>query len=75
MIALIISVVMIVSAYQYQTNDWQYVGKHKCNQIGVVQQTKAKVYPVIVDGHQPFIILKQKNKDGSYIVSCVLPKP
>ena len=67
-------ITLMVSAHQYQDN-WQYVGHHECNQVGIVEQTKAKVYHAQVEGYKPYILFKQKNKDGTYTVSCVLEKP
>ena len=67
-------IMLIISVDQYNDNEWRYVGKYECNQVGVVEQTKARVYPAEVNGFKPYILFKQKNKDGSYVVSCVLNK-
>ena len=67
-------IMLIISVDQYNDNEWRYVGKYECNQVGVVEQTKARVYPAQVNGFKPYILFKQKNKDGSYVVSCVLNK-
>ena len=70
----VIAISLIVSIDQYHDNEWRYVGKYECNQVGVVEQTKARVYPAEVNGFTPYILFKQRNKDGSYVVSCVLNK-
>ena len=70
----VIAISLIVSIDQYHDNEWRYVGKYECNQVGVVEQTKARVYPARVNGFKPYILFKQKNKDRSYVVSCVLNK-
>ena len=75
MIGFVLAVVVILTSYQIKEHDWQYVGKHEFNQVGVVEQTKARAYAAQVEGYKPYIIFKQKNKDGSYTVSCVLTKP
>ena len=75
MIGFVLAVVIILTSYQVKDNDWKYVGKHECNQVGMVEQTKAKVYAAQVEGYKPYIVFKQKNKDGTYTVSCVLEKP
>lgn len=67
-------IMLIVSVDQYNDNEWRYVGKYECNQVGVVEQTKARVYPAKVNSFKPYILFKQKNRDGSYVVSCVLNK-
>ena len=67
-------IMLIISVDQYNDNEWRFVGKYECNQVGVVEQTKARVYPAEVNGFKPYILFKQKNKDGSYVVSCVLNK-
>ena len=67
-------IMLIISVDQYNDNEWRYVGKYECNQVGVVEQTKARVYPAQVNGFKPYILFKQKNRDGSYVVSCVLNK-
>ena len=67
-------IMLIISVDQYNDNEWRYVGQHECNQVGVVEQTKARVYPAEVKGFKPYILFKQRNKDGSYVVSCVLNK-
>ena len=67
-------IMLIISVDQYNDNEWRYVGKYECNQVGVVEQTKARVYPAEVNGFKPYILFKQKNRDGSYVVSCVLNK-
>ena len=67
-------IMLIISVDQYNDNEWRYVGQHECNQVGVVEQTKARVYPAEVNGFKPYILFKQRNKDGSYVVSCVLNK-
>ncbi len=67
-------IMLIISVDQYNDNEWRYVGKYECNQVGVVEQTKARVYPAEVNGFKPYILFKQRNKDGSYVVSCVLNK-
>ena len=73
-ILVVIALSLIVSVDQYHDNQWKYVGYHECNQVGVVEQTKARVYPAEVDGFKPYILFKQKNEDGGYVVSCVLNK-
>ena len=73
-ILVVIALSLIVSVDQYHDNQWKYVGYHECNQVGVVEQTKARVYPAEVDGFKPYILFKQKNEEGSYVVSCVLEK-
>ena len=75
MFGFVLAVIAIVAAYEVKENDWKYVGPHDCNQVGVVEQTKARVYPIKVEGSKPYIIFKQKNKDETYTVSCVLEKP
>ena len=75
MIGFVLAVVTILTAYNLKENNWQYVGKHECNQVGVVEQTKARVYPAQVEVYKPYIVFKQQNKDGTYTVSCVLEKP
>tara|TARA_R100000008_G_C3569015_1_gene160890 strand:- start:1208 stop:1435 length:228 start_codon:yes stop_codon:yes gene_type:complete len=75
MIGFVLAVIVILTSYQVKDNDWKYVGKHECNQVGMVKQTKAKVYAAQVEGYKPYIVFKQKNKDGTYTVSCVLEKP
>ena len=75
MIGFILTGAVILTSYQIKEHDWKYVGKHECNQVGIVEQTKARAYAAQVEGHKPYIIFKQKNKDGSYTVSCVLTKP
>ena len=67
-------ILLIISVDQYNDNEWRYVGKYECNQVGVVELTKARVYPAEVNGFKPYILFKQRNKDGSYVVSCVLNK-
>ncbi len=67
-------IMLIISVDQYNDNEWRYVGKYECNQVGVVEQTKARVYPAEMNGFKPYILFKQRNKDGSYVVSCVLNK-
>ena len=67
-------IMLIISVDQYNDNEWRYVGKYECNQVGVVEQTKARGYPAQVNGFKPYILFKQKNRDGSYVVSCVLNK-
>ena len=67
-------IMLIISVDQYNDNAWRYVGKYECNQVGVVEQTKARVYPAKVNSFKPYILFKQKNRDGSYVVSCVLNK-
>ena len=67
-------IMLIISVDQYNDNEWRYVGQHECNQVGVVEQTKARVCPAEVNGFKPYILFKQRNKDGSYVVSCVLNK-
>ena len=67
-------IMLIISVDQYNDNEWRYVGKYECNQVGVVEQTKARVYPAEVNGFKAYILFKQRNKDGSYVVSCVLNK-
>ena len=67
-------IMLIISVDQYNDNEWRYVGQHECNQVDLVEQTKARVYPAEVNGFKPYILFKQRNKDGSYVVSCVLNK-
>ena len=75
MVIAVILISLIVGIDQYHDNEWKYVGHHECNQVGTVVQTNAKVYPAQVEGYKPYILFKQKNEDGSYVVSCVLTKP
>ena len=75
MIGFVLAVIVILTSYEVKDNEWKYVGKHECNQVGIVEQTKAKVYAAQVEGYKPYIVFKQQNKDGSYTVSCVLEKP
>ena len=67
---LLLALLMIGGVATYDMNDWQYVGKHECKRVGLLEPEKARVYPLKVEGYKPYILFKQKNKDGSYIVAC-----
>ena len=70
MIILLVGLVLIGSVATYDTNEWRYVGHHECKRIGFLTPEKATVYPAQVTGEKPYILFKQRNKDGTYSVAC-----
>ena len=71
MIVLLLGLALIGGVATYDMNEWKYVGYHECKRIGFLEPEKATVYPAKVTGEKPYILFKQKNKDGTYTVACI----
>ena len=70
MIILLVGLILIGGVATYDTNEWKYVGHHECKRIGLLEPEKSTVYHAQVTGEKPYILFKQRNKDGTYTVAC-----
>ena len=71
MIIILVGLMLMGGVAAYDMNEWKYVGHHECERIGFLELEKATVYPAQVAGEKPYILFKQKNKDGTYTVACI----
>ena len=68
---ILISLLTMGSFVTYHHLEWKHVGYHECKQVGILEPENATVYPAQVAGGPPYILFKQKNKNGTYTVGCI----
>lgn len=70
MILFLVSSVFMLGMATYDSYEWRYVGYTECKRVGFLEPEKATVYPAHDKHQKPYILFKQRNKDGTYTVAC-----
>jgi len=70
MILFLVSTAFMLGMSAYDSYEWRYVGYTECERVGFVEPEKATVYPAHDKHQKPYILFKQRNKDGTYTVAC-----